>query len=911
MMEQPSSHLFEGYKSVGHITGPLPFIVRHGKNPQDTRILSIVGKTFHTYTPNLTLVEVSLPHENPITMLTSDENRIFSASGRSILIWLRSGKNLQNRLDNGHQADVILVSKLGSNKLVAVDEDNNLFNWWIKEKEILNIISFDEGAFKISAICHPLGYKDKALLGSQQGGLQLWNVTNEQCLYKYKGWDSAVTCLAQSPVQDVVGIGLEDGHVHIHNLKYDETVMKVYQEYGSITSMSFRLDNQPYLVTASNVGHLMIWNLERKRLSSQIRNAHSGAISKCQFLRNESLLVTGGSDNSLKVWSMDMSDGSGNLLHQRVGHSDPPKCIRFYGSKGFNLLSAGGDSSLKMFHLYSERMNRNLGTARLDAKSKNKSNTTDTKLPPITKFAAEATREKDWDNIAACHEGTSIVTTWNYDKCKMGEHIISQPSFDKHGVSATSVCMTGCGNFVIIGFSNGLVFKYNIQSGIFRQYFECGNLTEHRAHDGPVTGLTVDSLDLVLITGGKDSNLKLWNFKVAAILFTYELSAPIISVELHRESNLMAIALEDNHIEVMDLETRTMIRKLSTNSTILDMTFSPDSRWLLASTEDCAIRTWDLTLGKLIDAFRLSSACTSLSISSTGEFLATAHQDSLGVNIWCNYTIYCPATLKIVELDQTPPLLDMPFVRCDEQASNEDQESDDRALVEMDEVKELSYVSPQHIHESLITMSDLPTSRWKNLLNVEEIREKQLIQEEERREKPIKVPFFIPVKDGLKPKLDQTALAEYNSKKNDGGESDHLSSKIHDLMLLSPLAECLVECGQEQDFRRFLEQLKELGPSSTDAEIRSMGKDTCGTNQIMLLFLDAMEQALKRKLDFELVMSWLALFLKAHSDIIQTDCDVQERCHELLGPVRADWSRLNEKFNQIFCVLNFVRTSIL
>lgn len=909
-MEQPSSNLFEGYKSVGQVTGHYPLIVRHGKNPQDTRIVTIVGRTFHTYTTNLSLVEVSIPHEYDISMIISDENHIYSASDRTIFCWDRGSKSVAHKLDNGHQASVELIAKLGQDYLVSIDADNILFHWRISDKEILNIISFEPTTFKITSICCPLNYSQKILIGSQSGQLELWNVKDEKCLYQFKGWDSKVMCLVQSPVEDVIGIGLEDGNIHIHNIKYDEVIMKIYQEYGPVTSMSFRLDNLPYLVTASSVGHLMIWNLERKKLSSQIRNAHADCISKCQFIRNESLLVTSGHDNSLKVWSLDASDGGGNLLHQRSGHSEPPRYIRFYGPKGFNLLSAGGDSTMKMFHLYSERLNRNLGTARINPKTKNKHSSTIQKLPPISCFAAETAKEKQWDSIAACHKDSSLVTTWNYDKCRMGEHLIMQPSFDKHDIYARSICISSCGHFVVIGFSNGLIFKYNMQSGLFRETYESKEITDHRAHDGPVTGVAVDSLDLVLISGGTDMKLRLWNFKTGVIFMVWDCPAPILKLELHRENNLLAIALENNDVEIRDLEARTLVRKFSNSSKINDIAFTPDSRWLIVAHDDRSIRTYDLNLGKLIDSFLVSSACTSLTVSSTGEFLATAHEGSLGINIWCNYTIYFPTTLRAMNPNAKPMQLDMPYVRCDDLSPDDDEEaeSDGQILVESTDLREPDYISPDQLDKTLITLSGLPSSRWKNLLSIEEVREQQRIQEDERNDKRIKVPFFIPVKDGLKPELDSDAI---KSQLDADSSSSTLLSKIRHISLLSPLAKCLIECAHENDFSSFIDKLKDLGPSATDVEIRTLGSDICGDNKPMLCFLDAIEYSFKRNLEYELVNSWLALFLKAHSDLIQSDIEVQRRCLSLSDMVASKWDGLREQFNQVFCVMNYVRSSIL
>lgn len=54
-----------------------------------------------------------------------------------------------------------------------------------------------------------------------------------------------------------------------------------------------------------------------------------------------------------------------------------------------------------------------------------------------------------------------MVTTWSYNKVKMGEHKLIPERFQKKNrsldveVSATTLCLSHCGNFVIIGYSTG------------------------------------------------------------------------------------------------------------------------------------------------------------------------------------------------------------------------------------------------------------------------------------------------------------------------------------------------------------------------------------------------------------------------------------------------------------------------
>ncbi|CAG2122957.1 unnamed protein product, partial [Medioppia subpectinata] len=159
------------------------------------------------------------------------------------------------------------------------------------------------------------------------------------------------------------------------------------------------------------------------------------------------------------------------ILYQREGHTKSPTRIRFHGSKGQYVLSAGLDSSLRAFSIFSERLNRNLGVASYNRKVfKKKGVRKDPKrMKPIIDFTAETNREKEWDGIAACHRGLNLVTTWSFDTCKMGRHKLLHKRFTaEYNVVALCVCLSCCGNFVIIGYNTGHVDRYNIQSGIHR-----------------------------------------------------------------------------------------------------------------------------------------------------------------------------------------------------------------------------------------------------------------------------------------------------------------------------------------------------------------------------------------------------------------------------------------------------------
>ena len=99
---------------------------------------------------------------------------------------------------------------------------------------------FDLESFQVACAVHPSTYLNKILLGSRQGQLQLWNIRTNKLIYAFTGWGSPVLVLSQSPAVDVVGVGLESGAIVVHNLRYDETIMKFHQDWGPVTAISFR-----------------------------------------------------------------------------------------------------------------------------------------------------------------------------------------------------------------------------------------------------------------------------------------------------------------------------------------------------------------------------------------------------------------------------------------------------------------------------------------------------------------------------------------------------------------------------------------------------------------------------------------------------------------------------------------------
>uniref|UniRef100_A0A8D0XEN5 WD repeat domain 36 n=1 Tax=Sus scrofa TaxID=9823 RepID=A0A8D0XEN5_PIG len=853
--DRTASALFAGFRALGLFSNDIPHVVRFSALKRRFFVTTCVGKSFHTYdVQKLSLVAVSNSLPQDICCMAADGRLVFAAYGNIFSAFARNKEVVHTF--KGHKAEIHLLQPFGDH-VISVDTDSVLIIWHIYSEEEYLQLSFDKSVFKISAILHPSTYLNKILLGSEQGSLQLWNVKSNKLLYTFAGWKTGVTALQQAPAVDVVAVGLMSGQVIIHNIKFDETLMKFRQDWGPITSISFRTDGHPVMAAGSPCGHIGLWDLEDKKLINQMRNAHSTAIAGLTFLHREPLLVTNGADNALRIWIFDGPTGEGRLLRFRMGHSAPLTKIRYYGQNGQQILSASQDGTLQSFSTIHEKFNKSLGHGLINkkrVKRKGLQNAMTVRLPPITEFAAEEARESDWDGIIACHQGKLSCSTWNYQRSTIGAYFLKPKELKKDDITATAVDITSCGNFAVIGLSSGTIDVYNMQSGIHR-----GSFGKDQAHKGSIRGVAVDGLNQLTISAGSEGLLKFWNFKNKILIHSVSLDSSPNMMLLHRDSGILGLALDDFSISVLDIETRKIVREFSGHQgQINDMAFSPDGRWLISASMDCSIRTWDLPSG------------------------------------WSNISLYSVVSLRPLPTDYVPSVVMLPGT-----CQTQDIELSEETTEPSDEM--IAYDSPEQLNEQLVTLSLLPESRWKNLLNLDVIKKKN--KPKEPPKVPKSAPFFIPTVPGLVPRY---ATPEQNN--------DPQQSKVVNLGILAQKSDFCLKLEEglvNNKYEAALSLLKELGPSGIETELRSLSPDCGGSIEVMKSFLKMIEMMLDRKRDFELAQAYLALFLKLHLKMLPSEPVLLEEVTKLSSQLEETWIHLQSLFNQSMCVLNYIKSALL
>ncbi|MEJ1286354.1 WD repeat domain 36 [Cricetulus griseus] len=265
---------------------------------------------------------------------------------------------------------------------------------------------------------------------------------------------------------------------------------------------------------------------------------------------------------------------------------------------------------------------------------------------------------------------------------------------------------------------------------------------------------------------------------------------------------------------------------------------------ILLGSEQGSLQLWNVK-SNLIDCFLLDSAPLNITMSPTGDFLATSHVDHLGIYLWSNISLYSVVSLRPLPPDYVPSVVMLPGT-CQTQGTEVLEEQ----IEPSDEM--IEYESPEQLSEQLVTLSLLPESRWKNLLNLDVIKKKN--KPKEPPKVPQSAPFFIPTVPGLVPRF---AVPEQNG--------DPQQSKVVNLGILAQKSNFYLKLEEgllNNQYEAALNLLKELGPSGIETELRNLSPDDGGSVKVMQGFLKMIGMMLNRKRDFELAQAYLALFLK-------------------------------------------------
>lgn len=825
-------------------------------------------------------------------------------------------------------------------------------------------------------LCAVPTFVNKVFVGTAGGTVNIYNVSAGKLVHSIvpeSASTGSVTCLAAAPAVALLTVAYADGSLKIIDVETEEVVTRFDQADDSqaITSISFRTDGQGagddgrsdgIMATASiESGDITLWDLNKGgKVAGVLRGAHetsgtttASGISGVEFLAGQPVIVSSGLDNALRSWVFDQVPFTPipRILHARSGHASSVTNLKFLpaatdGSEanGKWLLSAGNDRSLWGFSLRRDGQSGELSQGNVKHKAKkigislsDDTNVEDFKCPPITGMACSLNRDggmgavggpvwtnpsstnaeeagmTGWESIVTSHHEDRYARTWFWGRKKAGRWAFE--TSDKKSV--TSVAITACGTFALVGSAGGSIDMFNLQSGVHRQRFppklkagqakqlKLGQMSQdqlarlQKGHNDAITGIVVDNMNQSVVSTSLDGQIIFWQFITGQIQHRLKLDGAPVTVRYNPVSGLISIACDDLCIRVVDIETRRIVRELwGCVGQIYDHCFSHDGRWVVTCSMDSVVRVFDLATGHLIDAFK-TDTCTNVAFSSTGEFLATAHAGQIGINVWNNKSLFMHISSRKINEEQE--IIDLSNV-AEFQASSQlsamaEEDREENSISQLDGESAMD-----QLDSSLLTLSLLPQSRWQTLLNLESIRKRN--KPIQPPQKPKAAPFFLG--SALTNGSTTTELAPTETKPAanvDGLEKSRISRLTSLQPVKSPLSTHLETFATTSTATSLITYLLSLSPSAADLDIRSL------TMQEMPIFIRALTVHLLQRRDFELVNTWMAVFLKLHGEFVSGVDDIRLAVLDFQSAMKAEEARLSQSVGWARGVVEFLRSS--
>ncbi|MCJ1281318.1 hypothetical protein MMC26_000637 [Xylographa opegraphella] len=739
--------------------------------------------------------------------------------------------------------------------------------------------------------------------------------------------------------------GPEDGDVTLWDLNGGGRVMGILRNAhnpastvrgdvsGGISRAEF-LSGQPLLVTSGRDNALKSWIFDETPFSPvprilHSRCGHAAPVTRLEFLPTDTdgseaigkWLLSAGRDQSLWGWSLRRDGQSTEISQGNIRKT--AKKLGMLG-KGLDLDSRASLEDLKAPEItcMACSLNRDGGMGASTGGGPVWANL-------ATKKANAKTSDEPatgWESIVTGHKGDKFARTWFWGRKKAGRWAFETGD----GTAVKSVAITPCGTFALVGSAGGSIDMFNLQSSIHRQKFPSPltpaqarkqkireanlTITDEMAiaaqrsfnpgegkHTKDVTGIVVDSLNRTVISCSLDGKIKFWDFLTGVLRheIDWHPMTAITAVQYHRPSDLIALACDDLSIRVVDIETRKLVRELwGCIGQISDFCFSPDGRWIVAASMDAVIRVWDLPTGHLINATRLDGTCTSLAFSPTGEFLATAHADSVGISIWTNRTLFTHVPSRHIG-DSDVLLADLPTASGeggegllaaafddDPSATDNDDNSDDTVPAQTEQLT-----------AALTTLSLVPRSRWQTLLHLDTIATRNKPTAPPKA--PEKAPFFLPSLEGPKP----TTLPTIPTPTPPTPPSRILA---HRPPAPSPTTTLLAAAARSADYTPLLTHLASLPPAAADVEIRSL--DHRAQPSELRIFVQALTARLRQRRDYELVHAWMAVFLRVHGAAVGADEGLVEELRGWRDEAEGEGRRLGALGGYCAGVVGWVRS---
>jgi WD40 repeat protein/serine/threonine protein kinase len=175
----------------------------------------------------------------------------------------------------------------------------------------------------------------------------------------------------------------------------------------------------------------------------------------------------------------------------------------------------------------------------------------------------------------------------------------------------------------------------------------CSRIFEGR-HDSDITAAVVTPDGQYILSGSRDSTMRLWDISTTDSLQTYErYKKEITAIAVTPDGGFIVSGCDDGSLWLWDLKTAKHLRIFEGHrDAVTAVAVTPEGRFVVSGSRDNTLRLWNLETAKTLRLFKgHTEAVSAVTVTPNGRFIVSASHDRT-LCLWDLVTTKCLRTFK-------------------------------------------------------------------------------------------------------------------------------------------------------------------------------------------------------------------------------------------------------------------------
>jgi len=562
----------------------------------------------------------------------------------SALIWCVAFSPNSKTVASGAADGIVRIWDIDSEECITTLYDGPWLNVFSSTPEV-RIVAFSPDGCLLAS-----GYSD--------GIVRIWDLELRQCRAVMKGHAKGALAIHFTPDGSRVISSSSDHTIRVWSVGSGECISDATMDNARASSIQLSPDGS-LIASISGPGSIQLWSVEPLRpirtLGTQVMHTDAFAFSP-----DGKLLASGDSHWLIRFWDVD----SGQCISTLRGHV-AMVCWLGFSPDGRKLASFSGDTDIRLwpvlpftqYEMISDAHDADVTAVRFMSDGKRLvSGSTDRTIrlwDLETKQCVSVLKghENGVISVALSSDNRktvslsadSTIRIWNISS---GECTATFGGDSRDCVRSLALSPDGR----LLASAANVIQIWDAET--------CEPITVLGGHTASVSCLCFSPDGKMLASASNDTTARLWDVKDETCIATLKgHEYDVISVSFSPDGKLLATGSCGDNVRLWSVEAKQCIAALecpgrsdepvafspessesdsSKNGaeSVLALSFSPDSQWLVAGSGDGSLTVWRVESTKYVSTFQAHSGrITSISFSSDGRWLATGSADST-VRIW-------------------------------------------------------------------------------------------------------------------------------------------------------------------------------------------------------------------------------------------------------------------------------------